>query len=415
MADRRSRGGPDRSRSRASRGGPDRSRSRGGPLDRSIEDDRSRAADRHRAADRSGPDHAAGLSVDRPAADRSCVADRHRAAVVADPRIAAAGAPPPGPAGRSRAMAETLAPAAAASPPGWPAVGDRGHGLPAVPGFRVRRAAEAIVRRGGRDRAPRPLAAGPACRPGRAQSRRGPIVTRRLAGVHQKMAGVACLGTAACAKRRLAPTEAAEGLPANGGLPNGGLPNGGLPNGGFLGARGRSPSAGGGAPPSGRGGLGRSPSNCGLSRSRRGIRRSRDGFRLRRLPPSGRPTLRSWRSWRKAAHRAFLASLNFSRGSLCLPPGRQPAVRRVAAAREFGGRFDRRVPHLAALEPLHYRFRVLALQLLQRRHQVGRLLGAERRGFRADQDCPVGKSGHDAAAANSAPTGRMTMTVDGRP
>jgi hypothetical protein len=79
-----------------------------------------------------------------------------------------------------------------------------------------------------------------------------------------------------------------------------------------------------------------------------------------------------------------------------------PAGGAAVAAAQFVQLGDSLVggcPHAAALEPLHDRLGMLALQLLQRRHQVVRFLGAERRGFRADQNCPVGKSAHECFLA----------------
>ena len=107
--------------------------------------------------------------------------------------------------------------------------------------------------------------------------------------------------------------------------------------------------------------------------------------------------------------------LNRSRGSLCVPPGRQSLPRRSAA----GGRIALRLPRCGCRVPLHLKNRparlratptvfparkplhgdigVLALQLHERRLQLLALPRAESRRRAVDQDRPVGMAGRHPA------------------
>ncbi len=105
--------------------------------------------------------------------------------------------------------------------------------------------------------------------------------------------------------------------------------------------------------------------------------------------------------------------LNRSRGSLCVPPGRQSLPRRSAGGRSpcgFARRRRRvalhleivalrlpRLPQLPAREPAHRDVCALPLELYERRLELLALPRAERRRLLVDQNRPVGMAGRHPA------------------
>jgi hypothetical protein len=92
-----------------------------------------------------------------------------------------------------------------------------------------------------------------------------------------------------------------------------------------------------------------------------------------------------------------------------------PVARAVASRLAFGAlrlhRFVRRGPHAAALEPLHHRRRLFALQLRERRLQLRRLARAKRRRALANQDGPVRRSRHDQSVRKITKTGARRRPI----